>query len=253
MKLDFAAISDPGDRSYQQDLAVMLFPAMIFGVIDGMGGHKNGDKAAQLVLKEYEYLQHEDKASMEPLLAAAKRAHAAVYAINKDKRGCERAGAVGTIGWINQRYCRAHIVHIGDSRVYLFGQKGLQQISVDDTPLAGMNEKDRLNHEKKNQIYDAYGLHEHANFSTYEIWFNPGETLMFCTDGLSDLLLPINIQKALARNDSALEIARDLLQMAKCLPRPCKDNITIVVVRAIDQPSDTQNSLGTNPTCCPIE
>ena len=38
MKLDFAAISDPGDRSYQQDLAVMLFPAMIFGVIDGMGG-----------------------------------------------------------------------------------------------------------------------------------------------------------------------------------------------------------------------
>lgn len=253
MRLDIGAICDIGDRSENQDRALVLVPAMIFGAIDGMGGHSSGGKAAQLVWQEFQCLTHVETPSRELLMAAAKRAHQAVRQINCDKRGNKRAGAVGTIGWIDQqRYC-VHIVHIGDSRVYKYRQGALQQISVDNTPLSGMAEENRIEHEGKNQINDAYGLYEQAGFSTYETSFLPGDTLMFCSDGLSDILLPICIRTTLAEDCGASEIARNLVQRVKGIQRRNKDNITVVLVRFLASESEKSSALDPNPTCCPIE
>lgn len=253
MNLDIGAICDIGDRSENQDRALVLVPAMIFGAIDGVGGHSNGGKAAQLVWQEFQCLMHVETPSKELLMAAAKRAHQAVRQINKYAHGYQRAGAVGTIGWVDIKRRCVYIVHIGDSRVYKYGQGALQQISVDNTPLSGMNEQDRIDHEGKNQIYDAYGLHEHAGFSTYEISFHPGETLMFCSDGLSDILLPVSIRQVLGRECSSSEISRALLEEVKNVQRMGKDNVTIVVVRFLANESNKPTAVDPNPTCCPIE
>src|SRR5690606_40661798 len=128
-----AAISHTGKvRSNNQDSGYS--GANLFVVADGMGGHAGGDVASTLAIRRIEHLDHAyastDDAQAE-LQAAATTAAADLIRASKERP--ELAGLGTTLSAIVMFEEYAVIGHIGDSRIYLYRDDALTQITTDHT------------------------------------------------------------------------------------------------------------------------
>ena len=115
-----------GARKYQQDRLLADTTKDLYAVIDGMGGHSNGDKAAQEVvdvLSIYDIKTHQD------MVTAFKRADNRVSSHRDDR------GAVGTCIRVIKEFegMRVEGVHAGDTRCYVFSSNGSAQLTKDHT------------------------------------------------------------------------------------------------------------------------
>lgn len=255
MNLNIGFVCDAGDRSKNEDKEIILMPAMVFGVVDGMGGHLYGREAAGIVRKTFVQLTNITEPDMVLLCSVAQEANCNVFAKNKEKQLPDdiKMGAVATVAWVDPDNSRVFIVHAGDTRAYLFSKGGLQQVTRDDTPLAGMSEYERIHDPRRNYVTQAFGLNQYLTVNEYTIPFEPGDVLLLCSDGMSDNILPYTIVKILDRGHSAQETARELLAAVKNSGRHNIDNVTIVIVKALADGNARQAPTNTSsPTCCPV-
>jgi protein phosphatase len=230
-------------------------PAKVFGVVDGMGGHLNGKLAAKIVCDTFVQLTNITEPDMVLLRGVAQEANSDVFAENIKRQlpNYIKMGAVATVAWADPDNSRVFIVHAGDTRAYLFSKGGLQQVTRDDTPLAGMSEEERIHDPRRNYITQAFGLEQYLTVNEYTIFFEPGDILLLCSDGMSDNILPDTIVKILDRGHSAQETAQELLAAVKKSGRRNIDNVTIVIVKALADSNARQAPTNTSsPTCCPV-
>ena len=147
-------------RSNNQDSLLVLASADLYGVADGMGGHAGGEIASAMAVEVLE--EHAGEPSLENLMEAARLGNRAIF----EKAGGDAElhgmgttlfavrvvpGADGEgdeIAWIN----------VGDSRVYLFRDDRLIQLSrdhslVEDLVRDGqLTEEEAAVHPKRNII-----------------------------------------------------------------------------------------------------
>lgn len=128
------------------------------------------------------------------------------------------------------------IIHLGDSRVYLYRDGALRQLTKDHTVAqamadAGYIPPDQVRHHVKRNALTNY-LGGHNGKVTADLrWLRlaDGDRLLLCTDGLNEMVDDVTIGRILALHHSPQVAAQELL--GEALRHGGKDNITTVVAR----------------------
>jgi protein phosphatase len=128
------------------------------------------------------------------------------------------------------------VVHVGDSRAYLFRGGQLRQLTRDQTVVQSLLDAGVLTHQEaathhmRHILTQALGQHAgKLRIEVQRLKLENGDCLLLCTDGLTEMINDPQIAAVLTETRKAEEHCRALLDQA--LEAGGKDNITVVVAR----------------------
>ena len=211
----------------------------VFAVVcDGMGGAKCGNVASEkaaTVISDYivkSYSPKMNSTSIEKLLrAAVDSANTEVFELANSSDEYKGMGTTVVATLVIDNL--AHIVHGGDSRVYLITNSDIEQLTIDHSIVQAMVNKGEIsaeeakNHPRKNIITRAIGT-EATVSCDYNIVLKPeSATLLLCTDGLTNHVDEPALYKAI-KTQPQEECATALIDMAN--ENGGTDNITAVLI-----------------------
>ena len=189
-------------RSSNQDAyAVGELPGEVAWAVvcDGMGGEAGGNIASALAVKVISekitsaYNEKMRDASIKNLLdSAICAANIEVYDMAYSRPDLQGMGT--TVVAVIVRDKTAFIAHAGDSRAYIVSGETIQQITTDHSLVQNMVDRGEItaeqaqHHPKKNFITRAVGVEKRIDIDFSEIDLNDNETLILCTDGLSNFV-----------------------------------------------------------------
>lgn len=208
-------------------------------VIDGVGGYEGGELAAEItrtIILERLIKPFSDYKKV--LQECLKLANTAIDDEKAATQNNERMSCVVTLVLADVPDNKFYFAHVGDTRLYLLRDNSLVKISRDQSFVgfledAGkLSEHEAMHHPKRNQINNALGFLKEFNPEDYietgESPFLPGDLLMLCTDGLTDLLDNATMTNLLCSENDLQAKARHLVNAAN--DAGGKDNITLVLV-----------------------
>ena len=230
-----AAISHTGKvRSNNQDSGYA--GSNLFVVADGMGGHAGGDVASSLAISRLEALDrpYASTAEAEKALGDA-IADAAVDLVDTVNVRPELAGMGTTVSALIMVDDYAVIAHIGDSRIYLFRDGALTQITTDHTFVQRLVDSGRITpeearyHPRRSVLMRVLGdMDTDPELDTFIMPTQPGDRWLLCSDGLSGVVDDAHTAKAMGQGLAPGRTADTLLKQA--LDGGAPDNVTIVIV-----------------------
>jgi len=229
------AISHTGKvRSNNQDSGYA--GSNLFVVADGMGGHAGGDVASSLAIARLEGLDkpYDTTAAAEKALRDA-ISEAAVDLIDTVHVRPELAGMGTTVSALIMVDDYAVIAHIGDSRIYLYRDDTLTQITTDHTFVQRLVDSGRITpeearyHPRRSVLMRVLGdMDTDPELDTFIMPTQPGDRWLLCSDGLSGVVDDPHTAKALGMGLAPGRTADILLKQA--LDGGAPDNVTMVIV-----------------------
>ncbi|MFW6022485.1 MAG: Stp1/IreP family PP2C-type Ser/Thr phosphatase [Halanaerobiaceae bacterium] len=207
-------------------------PHPLYMVADGMGGHRAGDIASKMAVNYIEDYQFNYENLPTDINRVINKANKVIYEQGKDKKEYQGMGTTLSMGIIYNNYL--YIGHVGDSRIYLFRDGDLKQLTTDHSlvnELIQNNEitsQEAFNHPQKNIITQALGSDEELKVETKKFGLKPGDRLLFCTDGLHDMLRNNEIKDILLSESNTNKVASLLGNTA--MDNGGNDNITLIIV-----------------------
>jgi len=230
-------------RKLNEDACLELTDRQLWVVADGMGGHKAGDVASQTIIDYSRNVLYDQTFSifvenMENQLVAA---HQALTMLGRQLGQIAGSTVVALLG--HGRY--GLVMWAGDSRAYLFRQGGLRQVTRDHSYVeellsaGGISPQDALSHPRANVITRAVGAGNDLYLDMDMFELIHGDVVLLCSDGLYKELDENTICSIMHRHYSPAMIAQDLVNA--CLKRGARDNVTVVVVKAVERVSDSQD------------
>jgi PPM family protein phosphatase len=233
--LRYAARSDVGlVRSNNEDS--VYAGARLLALADGMGGHAAGEVASQLVIAALAHLDDDEPGGdlLAKLDAAVHSGNSAIAAQVEMEPDLEGMGT--TLTAILFAGNRIGMIHIGDSRGYLFRDGELTQITKDDTFVQTLVDEGRItkeeahSHPQRSLIMRALTGHEvEPTLTMREVRL--GDRYLLCSDGLSDPVSDETILDAMKIPD-VTDSADRLIELALRGGGP--DNVTVVVADVVD-------------------
>jgi protein phosphatase len=252
MRYVATAKTDVGRKRKENEDWFCLDPTLgLYVVADGMGGHAAGEVASRLAVKTIhewmkKYLNGADAAIAGPppvpapteakfLIRSIQAANQVIF--DAAKQFGEYAGMGTTV--VAALIYRDNVVlaNVGDSRIYLINDGRIAQVSRDhsfvqhqvDCGLLSAVEAHQSQY--RHMITRALGLHDTVDVDLSERRAQAGDTLLLCSDGLSDLL---DDDEILA---TAQEHAADLDGTCQALvdranAKGGDDNITVLLIQA---------------------
>ena len=128
----------------------------------------------------------------------------------------------------------AYVANVGDSRLYVIGEK-IQQITRDHSLVQEMVRMGELDpeqarkHPKKNIITRALGAEKTVDIDFFDLKLEPGDVVLMCSDGLSNMVEDSQLREIISDTSTDLdEKGRILIREAN--RNGGKDNIAIVLV-----------------------
>ncbi len=247
--IDFAELSDPGrepTKQINEDAAGFAQTSVghLAVVCDGMGGHSAGREASTQGLGTVLEVAQEPGVD-EPrarLSRAVTEAAKTVWTVGGDAPQELRPGSTCVAVLLHEG--GAEVAHVGDSRVYLVRGGTARRLTRDHSMVqqmidAGMlSEADAAEHPDSNKITRALGMTPtvEVELCASTIAVQNGDTLLLCTDGLTDLVDDAEIGAVVAREGATgpEPICRTLVAMAN--QRGGHDNITVQVLQIVSMP-----------------
>lgn len=207
----------------------------LFIVCDGMGGHKAGDYASAYTVKaiEREVEVCEDTSAIKILREAITVANTEIY--EKASTEVDFAGMGTTCVAATIEEDVLYVANVGDSRLYLI-DKDITQVTKDHSLVAELVRKGSLDenqakmHPDKNIITRAIGASPTVEIDFFEVELNPGDIILMCTDGLTNMVEDDEILRIAKTGMDVADIAENLIKMAN--HNGGKDNIGVVIVEA---------------------
>ena len=208
----------------------------ILGVVcDGMGGAKSGNIASQLASEVFmEEISHSDWSEpVRTLNHALGVANEAVHRRAHTDPDCSGMGTTLVAAWA-QKDGRCVIINIGDSRAYLIQSSGISQITRDHSlvselvALGKISPEAARSHPNKNIITRALGTDRNANGDLFEVDVEPGDYLLLCSDGLSNMVTDQEMLYEALYGGANATCCDRLLEIA--LNRGAPDNVTAVLI-----------------------
>jgi protein phosphatase len=230
-----AAISHTGKvRSNNQDSGYA--GSNLFVVADGMGGHAGGDVASSLAIERLRDLDDSFPSTGEAERALRDAiAETARHLIDTVGMKPELAGMGTTVSALIMVDDYAVIAHIGDSRIYLFRDGALTQITTDHTFVQRLVDSGRITpeearyHPRRSVLMRVLGdMDPDPEIDTFIMPTQPGDRWLLCSDGLSGVVDDAHTAKALGLGLAPGRTADTLLKQA--LDGGAPDNVTIVLV-----------------------
>jgi protein phosphatase len=128
-----------------------------------------------------------------------------------------------------------HTCHVGDSRVYVVNESGIEQITNDHSSVwelvrAGQMTREEARHSPlKNQISQALGSPYPVVPEYNQHLLNKGDNILLCSDGLWDMLSDAEIHQVVIEGGSLKKSCEGLIEKAN--EAGGEDNITVVLVQ----------------------
>lgn len=207
----------------------------LFIVADGMGGHNAGDYASKCTV---ETIIREVRGCFEknPVRILSKAIRIANDQIRRKADEDESLSGMGTT--VVAATCLGHylqVANVGDSRLYIIGSE-IRQITTDHSlveemvRMGGIDRKAARNHPDKNIITRAIGALDTVEIDFFHEELKPGELVLLCSDGLTNMLEDEEIGAILKEPVSVEEKAQRLIDAAN--DSGGKDNITVIIIDA---------------------
>jgi len=202
---------------------------VVIAVADGMGGAVAGEVASRIAIDAAvapgpeEALTPGDRVRL---------GNAAVVEAITDDYTLSGMGTTLTLGLFLPDGI-ARIAHIGDSRLYLFRNDQLQQLTHDHTLVADLVAMGRITaeeaetHPRRNLVTRVIGTPE-VEVDEFDIELYPDDRLVFCSDGLNSMLRDNEIAAEVRSAKSPSEAAWSLVEAANAAGG--NDNTTVAVV-----------------------
>ncbi len=230
-----AAISHTGKvRSNNQDSGYA--GSNLFAVADGMGGHAGGDVASSLAIMRLQSVDQPFASTSDAELALRDAiTDAAAELIDTVALRPELAGMGTTVSALVMVDDYAVIAHIGDSRIYLYRDDALTQITTDHTFVQRLVDSGRITpeearfHPRRSVLMRVLGdMDPDPEVDTFIMPTQPGDRWLLCSDGLSGVVDDVHTAKALGAGLAPGRTADSLLKQA--LDGGAPDNVTLVLV-----------------------
>lgn len=241
-----AGLSDIGQvRSSNQDAYLIRNERLLWVVADGMGGHAGGDIASRLTIEAFVHElarqpSRESPAEHERFLRAATEDANTRIQTEGDRNPELRS--MGTtlvaVSLADAQEPVAHILHVGDSRAYLYREGQLQQLTQDHSVVEDFVRRGLLTHEqaavhpKRHALTRAVGIDRIVEPDYAPTPLHPGDLLLLCTDGLTKMLSDGEIATCLSEH--GLDPARCCqILVQESNRRGGQDNVTVIVAAPV--------------------
>lgn len=205
----------------------------VFIVADGMGGHRAGDYASKCTV---ETVVREIRGCFEknPVRILGKAIRVANDQIRRKAREDESLYGMGST--VVAATCLGHylqVANVGDSRLYIINDE-IRQITRDHSlveemvRLGSIDREEARNHPDKNIITRAIGALDTVEVDFFHEELKPGDMVLICSDGLTNMLEDEEISSILKERISLDEKAGKLVEAAN--NNGGKDNIAVILI-----------------------
>lgn len=221
------------DSIYFSDKPVGNLPNLYI-VADGMGGHKAGDYASAHAVSWF--VDYAKECSYENSITIMKTGIAKVndMLLQMSNEHSELKGMGTTFVAAVMIDDKMYVANIGDSRLYVIGQEDTRQITLDHSLVEELIRTGQLDrrkvrfHPEKNIITRALGTGKEAVPDFFEVELQPGEKVLLCSDGLTNMVEDDEIGSIVMRQQFVDRICEQLIDRANYYGG--KDNIGVVVI-----------------------
>jgi protein phosphatase len=225
-------------------------PVLLVVVADGIGGHQAGEVAAEAAVQR---IVEEAEASdgthpLQILEAAIQTASEAIAERSAGKADQVGMGSTCACAWIDAD--RLYTAHVGDSRIYLVREETIQRMTLDHSWIQEAIDKGIITPEQAHDHPNVHVLRRHLGSvdlpkvdtrlhlapgeSDDQAKLNqgmrlqPGDILLLCTDGLTDMVWDDEILRLIKTRNTLRAAAEDLVERAN--ERGGHDNTTVALV-----------------------
>ena len=244
-KTNVGLVRDRNEDSFSVEDSLGLYI-----VADGMGGHQAGDVASRVAVEMINkcfrrWIKEEvieDKVFGYPdnsltrmgnyVLGSIRLANRVVYELATENEMFYGMGTTVAVLAVTPSLVIA--ANVGDSRIYLVKNGGIEQLSKDHTVVAEQIEMGMMTAEEasstnlKHVLTKNLGSSEDVDADVFELESGSNDRFILCSDGLTDLVSEREILEATQAEDSPRRLCNQFI--AKALERGGHDNTTVVSV-----------------------
>ncbi len=234
VKSDIGLLRETKEDSYA------FVPPHLFVVADGMGGHVAGEVASKLAISTVCEFVEKNVGTVSPeelLEQAINQANTLIYQMSQYKEECAGMGTTVTAAYIDGD--TIYWGHVGDSRMYLLNNQEFRQLTNDHSLVwelvqsGTITKEEALSHPQRNMLTRAAGTSCLIKIDSGMTTWEPGNTLLICTDGLTNMVSEPNIFQLLNNRSGNGEFILDqLIEQAKNAGG--FDNITAILAQYED-------------------
>ena len=251
-RLEIGSRTDVGRVRKNNEDACRALPSLnLFIISDGMGGQSHGETASAIAADTITAQCSKTSASDEPstgdddvqgpdysektkrLASAVRLANRNIYQAALNNSQFRGMGATVVAAWVEGS--SLSLVHVGDSRAYLFRRGVLQCLTADHTLVAEQVRRGLIAPEQarlskmQSVLIRALGIHEQVVLDAAEYSLLHQDVVLLCSDGLTRMVTDAELTKALLGADDAQIIADHLVSLANS--HGGEDNVSVIVVR----------------------
>lgn len=225
-------------RANNQDAPIVSEKLRLYGVADGMGGHKDGEVASTSARDDLLRELEGKTPSVATLSGAIEEVNRQIYHQQEHDDALTGMGTTLSVLWMSDNF--VYIGHVGDSRVYLLRDGEFKQMTLDHSLVEQLvregvlTEEEAQNHPMRNIITRAIGTDESVEVDVVVEERRKGDLWLACSDGLHGLVDDRQMRDALRQY--APEKAADVLLKA-ALDAGGRDNVTLVIVHDGEEPA----------------
>ena len=240
LEIDYAFRSEAGVKENNDDVCKVCVPqgallqskGVAAAIADGVSSSEGGGHASQVCVKSFlnDYLSTPDS------WAVKTSASKVLDSINRWLCGQGHSlydsamGLVTTFSGVVIKSTTAHILHIGDSRIYRLHNGSLEQLTRDHRVWVS---------KEKEYLSRAMGADPHIEIDYRAIAVEKGDILLFTTDGVHDFLSQPELQSLVSRHERTLQACANAL-VEKALENGSNDNASCQLIRIDNLPLETE-------------
>ena len=207
-------------------------------VCEGMGGHLGGSfassKTVEFINEAYNNLDTSKPLRNVGVWLFDLLQQANDYIFEQSLTNENLKGMGTTVSGVINFNGEIYYAHIGDSRIYVYSESDLQQITTDHTYvntllLNGLiSFKQAQKHPKRHVLTNALGIKRKVSVDIGQIKLKDNENIIICSDGLHNMLDGKKLLKVLSEKVD-IEYKINLLK-DKALSNGGLDNITVILL-----------------------
>lgn len=219
--------------AYQGDSKQQSLQGAVVAIADGMGGASGGREAAETTVRGFIDAYY----SMPETLGIERAASRALASINRwvhaqSSRDPSLENMATTFSALILHGRQAHVIHVGDSRIYRLRNHVLQRFTTD-----------HVHHhpDMKHVLHRAVGLEESVRVDCAQHSIKQHDRFLLCTDGVHGILADKQINKILDERDAPETGAQRVVDAA--LEAGSRDNVSALVIDVVGLPPPDRSSL----------
>ena len=257
--MEYYALSDTGrNRNNNEDCFIADEQNNLFIVADGMGGHKAGEVASKTAIDSF--IAHFKKKFNNKNFVVPKSSKTYEKKIKKIEDAIPQI-LMDSASYANEKICElgtknndfrgmgttltgvfifnsnAFVIHVGDSRLYLFRENKLELQTEDHTLVFELYKKgaityeDTFSHPQRNYLTGVLGESELSGLDCFKFKLQENDIIFICSDGLNSMIKDNSIKDTLNKfqGKGAEFIAKKFIDQAN--KNGGMDNITVIIIK----------------------